>query len=63
MRNRMEWIECSERLPESDDHVLAFIDNRYIWQSYYRDGIWYCCNSNEFEDIVTHWMPLPEKPK
>ena len=59
----MEWIKCSERMPEKDEHVMAFIDNRYIWQSYYKQSEWYDCSSNLIEECVTYWMPLPQPPK
>ena len=61
----MNWINCKDRLPENDDHVLACTRNKKgqanIVNAYYchQLGTWAAgMNSN-----VTHWMPLPEPPE
>ncbi len=59
------WVKCSERLPEADGHYLVFA-NASTLDGYcdhndiacYQDGKW----SNEFNWLVTHWMPLPAAP-
>lgn len=67
-----EWIKCSERLPEPNIEVLAYVKaktakstfgpffairkNRELHPWQYLDGD--TCFSK-----VTHWMPLPEPPK
>lgn len=62
---RKKWIPVTERLPETEDHVLAATQNKKgtynIVKAYYCHdlGTWAAgMNSN-----VTHWMPLPEPPK
>lgn len=74
MENKMkftcdpEWIKCSDRMPENEEHVIAFIPsncegskieillfdvftNRWEGENYY----------TRYE--ISHWMPLPNKPK
>lgn len=60
------WIPVSERMPEAEGHYL-------VWSNASRiDG--YCDHlaiaayqgrewSNEFNWLVTHWMPLPAAPQ
>lgn len=70
----MEWIKCSDRLPElaNDIHsnsVLVFT-GRFIRVGWLID-INGCVGTPEYEwwnglgplINVTHWMPLPEPPK
>ncbi len=59
------WVKCSEMMPEADGHYLVFA-NASTLDGYcdhndiacYQDGKW----SNEFNWLVTHWMPLPAAP-
>lgn len=59
------WVKCSERMPEADGHYLVFA-NASTLDGYcdhndiacYQQGKW----SNEFNWLVTHWMPLPAAP-
>ncbi|MEK9497091.1 DUF551 domain-containing protein [Photorhabdus sp. P32] len=58
----MNWIKCSERLPELvDDSVLVWfsdiesMDMVHI-EDYFKDK-WYIIRK------VTHWMPLPNPPE
>ena len=62
-----EWIPCSERLPDTDDHVLVTTinkrgDRRVVRAYYYRSddypggGAWAAGMNNN----VIAWMPLPE---
>ena len=61
----MNWIKCSDRIPEPRVSVLGrvrFSYTVYLIQVYYNDFHW----SNWFGDTineVTHWMPLPNEPK
>ena len=50
----MNWILVTKFLPAKDQIVLTCgTDEMVKIQAYY-------CN---FEETVTHWMPLPEAPK
>lgn len=62
-----QWIPCSERLPDTDDHVLVTTinkrgDRRVVRAYYYRSddypggGAWAAGMNNN----VIAWMPLPE---
>ena len=65
----MNWIKCSERLPEKNGNYLVYLDYEevYVLPFSSRHSAW---NSRDHEDPplhqidgVTHWMPLPEGPK
>ena len=74
-----EWISVKGRLPEeSGNYIVCCDDSSYsygegIWYSsdvvvvseYYEGSwIWYEGGTEwSLENIVTHWMPLPEPPK
>jgi len=63
-----EWISVKERMPDECSYVLCYVNDivsgwvellkyegRHVWV----DAV----NADEYEPIVTHWMPLPEPPK
>jgi hypothetical protein len=69
----MEWIKCSDKLPEQDQQVLctndkhefytAFFSRYFIWNhgeplNQWTSGL--CCG-REFDE-PTHWMELPMSP-
>ncbi|HHG0532567.1 TPA: DUF551 domain-containing protein [Klebsiella pneumoniae] len=61
-----KWIPVSERLPEAEGHYLVWanasrIDGYcdHLAIATYQGGEW----SNEFNWLVTHWMPLPAAPQ
>lgn len=63
-RTMSSWIPVSERVPsEADGMVLTFCPERGYWIDHIlANGSWaedvkYYCGG------VTHWMPLPERPK
>ena len=69
----MEWISVKERLPEIDFNVLVYSRGRdlvyitYRLDEYYPDSIddenkivW---DDQGIFNSITHWMPLPAKPK
>ena len=62
-----EWISVDERLPEKGEEVLVF-DTRENWTGFAwlrPDETWTALGFDFPLDLgeVTHWMPLPEKPK
>ncbi|EMF8385303.1 DUF551 domain-containing protein [Klebsiella variicola] len=61
-----KWIPVSERMPEAEGHYLVWanasrIDGYcdHLAMATYQGGEW----SNEFNWLVTHWMPLPADPQ
>lgn len=69
----MEWISVEERLPPQDCAVLvAKYDGRSKVSMYFIEiasrmgSSWYDDNNGDPLDpkygVVTHWMPLPDKP-
>lgn len=74
----MNWIKTSDRLPEEKEDVLIYVKKGaaiYGCQvSFYtseKEGIIFritawedrTCSVTYEIDEVTHWMPLPDKPK
>lgn len=60
------WIPVSERMPEAEGHYLVWanasrIDGYcdHLAIATYQGGEW----SNEFNWLVSHWMPLPAAPQ
>ena len=74
-----EWISVDDRLPEESGNYIVCCDDSFcsygegIWYSsdvvvvseYYKGSwIWYEGGTEwSLENIVTHWMPLPQPPK
>ena len=62
-----KWIPVTERLPEDDSDVLAYLrigEEGRIYPANYAKGMWFDCIFNApATDTTTHWMPLPEPPK
>jgi hypothetical protein len=64
----MNWVKCSDRLPEHLETVL-FSDSKKVYSGYLLrprfeddDYIGWFCSGDFPIDGVTHWMPLPEVP-
>ncbi|HCR4030179.1 TPA: DUF551 domain-containing protein [Morganella morganii] len=64
---KMEWIKCSERMPEESGRYLCYVEEvNCLGKSHYQ---WNCSWNGEcFRDDalsgrVTHWMPLPQPPE
>lgn len=59
------WIKCSDRLPDSDDNVLAYdSESGSIDMAYYKGNAWVLVDLYEIEYLhPTHWMPLPDAPE
>ncbi len=67
---RMEWIKCSDRLPEDRIDVLVYNGeacsvSSYLKEFYNKFGYHeWSHNEEQFNyNEVTHWMPLPQPPK
>ena len=62
-----KWIPVSERLPEDDSDVLAYLrigEEGRIYPANYAKSMWFDCIFNTpATNTTTHWMPLPEPPK
>ena len=61
-----KWIPVEERLPKPKELVLCRwrkvgYGGVYGFATYQHDDVWYV--SNEGMPEVTHWMPLPDRPK
>lgn len=71
----MNWILCSERMPESQEEVLFYVPPAQYCTSGVYCGHWYKDTDtwsvaydmyegdNWAAKYVTHWMPMPEEPK
>lgn len=60
------WIPCSERMPESEQDVLAYYycHKPVIARHSVKDNCWHIADSHFTNSTmaVTHWMPLPPAP-
>ena len=57
------WINVKDRLPENDDDVLLATSGGIglgYYNIYFDEWTDY---TNDDNNRVTHWMPLPEPPK
>ena len=74
LRERQRWIPVTERLPETEDFVLAVVNGKPTENialvdsieiaSFMRGEGWFLDMYPEWEDPkVTHWMPLPPAPE
>lgn len=61
----MEWIKCSERLPEKEGRYLAYpntIGEPGTALFWVQGHIWQDLEDHTEPWAPTHWMPLPERP-
>jgi len=69
----LQWVACSERLPQLGEEVIVFCPNsrsmvtaliRYIRYEGCPDFFWNNRTGNDthLQETVTHWMPLPNPP-
>ncbi len=72
-----DWVSVKDRLPKGTDSVLAWVECGAVPVVAYRDadGVWQVDiehiswngsgsirDLDDYDDDVTHWMPLPEPP-
>ena len=66
-----EWISVKDRLPEDSNDGFAdavlVTDGFVQHMAYFVGGEWRFAESGEIKEPmwyrITHWMPLPERPK
>lgn len=65
-----DWISVKERLPEELTHVIVFMEatEQGVCVAFIENGKWLDGESGHGivfmqQELVTHWMPLPEPPK
>lgn len=62
-----EWINVKERLPEEGHHAVVRMNDGEYHVAWRENGCWCmynpCCVYNSQLKDVTHWMPLPTKPR
>lgn len=65
------WISVDVRLPEvtfdfcSEKVLIAQgVKDKQISFAWLKNGVWVTSDMNPFakQDLITHWMPLPDKP-
>jgi len=61
-RLTMEWIKCSERLPEQGEPVLIFTTDMNQFMAWLGHDRWWYEHQTWFLIEVSHWMPLPPNP-
>lgn len=65
----MEWINANDRLPEVEcgcgESVLAISNSGEMLVLYYDGKCWFGADGKvrDSKFKITHWMPLPKKPK
>lgn len=61
------WIKCSKRMPENHVDVLVYSKGGCMSMAWHSESMhrYYITDSDYSydEDVITHWMPLPEPPK
>ena len=55
---KQEWISVDERLPSMDELCLLSMENRITKYRWVVIGYYH----TNYDEYVTHWMPLPEPP-
>jgi hypothetical protein len=70
MKVSIEWIACSERLPDDDERVLVVVDGD-VWMGWYDSSVWIDRQRGQWASLeaiylrpgqVTHWAHMPETP-
>jgi hypothetical protein len=64
----MKWIRVEDKLPELQTFVIGYVVNLYGRGKNYVSEVYFSGHQKwlieeNYECVVTHWMPLPEPPK
>ena len=57
LEEAQRWRKCSEELPTDDSWCIVYHEDSIDVDHYYK-GNWVM-----YDDYVTHWLPLPDKPE
>lgn len=63
LKEQQRWIPVTERLPGEDDDVLIMSSGSINMGYYSTYNEYWVDYINVYYNDVTHWMPLPERPK
>ena len=55
------WIPVEEALPADNVYVL-FVSKGMVYHGWHNSVEWLSIGHNPDNFLVSHWMPLPEKP-
>ncbi len=58
-----KWISVKDKLPEDSSDILVYNKTSLIELGSYSVSFKSFFVNNLYVDYITHWMPLPEKPK
>jgi hypothetical protein len=63
--DKMEWISVEDELPKINQAVIGYTNrDGHIWDIYLNeDEEWITQYIRWSGTVVTHWMPLPSKPR
>jgi len=61
----VEWIKCSDRLPEENVKVILYDSSTGVDCGILVDGEWQIITNGGWDgcDNVSHWQNLPEQPE
>ena len=62
-----DWVKCSERMPEIYTKVLVLVEvgndsKQHIFVDELYESTKYGMLWQNNDNLVTHWMPLPDRP-
>ena len=62
-----DWVKCSERMPETYTKVLVLVEvgndsKQHIFVDELYESTKYGMTWQNNDNLVTHWMPLPDRP-